>query len=128
MLLHLFTPRKIIFYALLLVVLIPSLFFINLMPTPTFDEGYHLVDIYRYINKGINISTIYLHTTPTGPGTHLWVAIWGKFLGSSLPLFRLSIWLCWVSICLLFFRLYQQDSKNKILFSFIFSLSLIVSL
>jgi hypothetical protein len=112
--------RKAIVSILLAVVLIPSVVFLQIMPVPTFDETYHLTDIYRYINLGINRETIYAQTTPTGPATHRWAALWGKLFGSKLSTLRLSIWICWIAICLIFYKLFKQEHKDKLLFSFLF--------
>lgn len=106
-----------------ILILFSSFVFSLLTSSSVFDERYHLIDIERYIKMGINYSSIYLQTTPTGPGSHMWSSIWGKILSNSIFSIRLSVWVCWVFICIIYYNSYNQAKGKEILFTILFVFS-----
>ncbi|MBB3837493.1 hypothetical protein FHS57_001487 [Runella defluvii] len=89
-----------------------SFIFIILTNENKFDESFHLIDINNYFSHGINIKSLKNHTTPTGPGSHIWATFWGKLFGYNIITFRFSVWFCWLFIYILLEHLFKEKRRN----------------
>jgi hypothetical protein len=73
-----------------------SLLFITMSDEPVFDDVNNLPDVLRYDQEGISVNTLRRHINPTGPGSFIWMAKVGRWLGGELWSYRLAITLSWI--------------------------------
>jgi hypothetical protein len=103
-----------------------SIIYVSTHNYPVFDDSFNLTDIKRYAQHGLNIKSIQQHANPAGLASYVWAGVIGKIFGDNLVSYRLSMWMAWVLIFLIF-TLLQPNLENSPVPLFTFSILFLIS-